>query len=373
LLSALLPSKVTVSDGKNGVPMSAGQPLDLGQFKEADPARPLTLTFSAEGYQPAVLTVPLLEDGKTAEPQSVSLEPVLVPLKWRSEPAGWFGGLRLTRQEGPEDPRVAPVLEWRDSGKSLPAGRYEWHGMWGAAAIRVGGGALGNPAQELVLKWPLPEKLSWNGTVDLNPQSLFSDVTSPLKQAAAGWEVKVPAPFLLEFRPDGAAVLRITGPRIIELAAMGLMAGSLSDDTAGNADLLGPAVKDGVIKPLLAETAAGKNLGAWFAEFWLAQSKSRLSGKDEWRTSTFLETQGRVAFLTETLTSPDPWPTLADPRTEELRANFFESVELKAESVDEAGLKLTNADRTAELVIAPDGRSAVFKGPGRGEVKLTAR
>ena len=370
LLSALLPAKVTVSDGRNGVPLTAGEALELGKFKEADPMKPLLLTFSAEGYQPSTLTVTPGEAGTGGE---VRLEPVMVPLAWRSEPAGWFGGVRLTRQEAPEDARLAAVTELRESGKPVAAGRYEWRGLWGGAAVRLGSGTLAGAAPELVLKWPWPERLIWNGTVDLNPKDLLGGVTSPLKQAAARWEIKVPAPFLLAFQADGGAVLRITNARVMELAATGLMAGSLSGETARDADLLGAAMNDSVVKPLLAETAAGRSLGSWFGVFWQAQSKSRLSGKEEWRTSAFLEAQAQVAFLTEILTSLDPWPALGNPQSETLRARFFDTLELKAESADEAGLKLVSADKAVELVIAPDGRSAVFKGPGRGEVRLMAR
>lgn len=367
----LLPeSGVTLALGSSSVPIFPGKTIPLSAFGQFDPTKPLILTASAPGYDSASIT---LEPGdKTAQPP-LPLEPTLATFTWKSDPPDWFNAARLVRLDPPKDDRISPDLEINTASKKIPVGRYRLSGIWGKIQLPLDEVTLTSGPSETTLKWPIPTKTQWTGIMNLNPQSVLSGPTGPLKQVAASWEILIPAPVFLQLQSNGSASIRITNSQIMQLSAFGLLAGSIGPKDISDPYQISKVFRESVIKPLTNETASGSSLGIWFGNFWQAQSVTKLTKSEEWRTSLFMQSQNQVSFLNGILTSKDPFSYFSTSEHQTPLNNFFDNISLQAESLEGEELKFTSTDKSLTVLLKLDGRSAKLNGPQRTNVILKPR
>lgn len=362
-----LPKGLLVRDRafERSVPANGVLPLEGFFLPQSEP---LALTFYAPGYQSRTL---LVDRGSELEPQKILLEPNWTGVTWTAEPAGWFSALRLTRLTPPEDPRLDAIQEVPAGGGRCLAGAFALSGVWGQATVPLGQQDLSGGSVALAAKWPLPLTKQWSGMMSLNPQSFLAGLTGPFRKAASSWDVKTAVPFTLTFQPGGQAELRILNARILQVALLALIGGSLPtaqwEDEAAVTNLF----REEIRLPLSRPNLSHMGLGEWFSRLWKKQSTN--ATEEEVRSTIISDCREQAEFLSSVLKASEVQPWLTDPTQQNLAALFFDTVKLAAVPGDEDSLRLENREIQLSLTLDWSTGRADFMPRSRIPVPLKPR
>lgn len=365
-----LPGRLQVSDGifVKSLPADGHLPLD-GFYMPQSSA--LTLTCFAPGYQSQTI---MIQPGGAPPSLKVLLEPGWAELSWQADPPGWFSATRVSRVNPPVDPRWKPEFDLPPRGGRVPAGIYTFSGNWGAAAVPLGSRTLTTGPQELAAKWPLPLTKTWTGMTNLNPRSILSGLTEPYRKEAAAWNISATIPFVVEFQPAGQAGLRVLNARILDLALLALLGGTLPTAQWQDEAAATTLFRDKIILPLSFQNTSPTRLGSWFAALWKEQSRTALANSgEEARTAIFTKNREQAEFLSGILLAADVPAWLNDPKYRNVSGAFFDHLPLTASSGSPDRLQLEAADAKVSLSMDWTGTTAAFISASGQTVPLKSR
>lgn len=349
-----LPRGLSVRDRIFERPVPADGVLPLEGFYLPQ-SEALTLTFYAPGYRSRTMVV---DRGSDPEPQKILLEPNWTDLTWTAEPPEWFSALRLTRRAPPADPRLKAVLDLPPGGGRSAAGSYALSGIWGKAAVPLGGRDLNGGPLALATKWPLPLTKQWSGMMSLNPQSCLTGLTEPFRKAASSWDVRTTIPFTLTFLPGGEAELKMLNAQMLQLALLALIGGSLPTGQWADEAAVTTLFREEIRLPLSRPNSSHTGLGDWFSKLWKEQR--RKAGDESVRTAILSPLQEQAEFLSGVLKSADLQPWLTDPKNAGLVAVFFDTLKLTAAPGNGERLQLEAKDPPVSLTLDWSGTKAEF-------------